>query len=109
MSQNLDRAKPLWEIWVVEGLDDNRWALLSKVHHCMVDGVASTDLMAVLFDAEREPTGAPPPDDWRARTVAERRRVCSRDALVTGSRATLRRDRGVARGRRQGAARVRWR
>jgi diacylglycerol O-acyltransferase len=64
MSQNLDRAKPLWEMWVVEGLDDGRWALLSKVHHCMVDGVASTDLMAVLFDAEREPSAPPPADDW---------------------------------------------
>jgi WS/DGAT/MGAT family acyltransferase len=64
MSQNLDRAKPLWEIWVVEGLDDGRWALLSKVHHCMVDGVASTDLMAVMFDAERD-SKPPPPDDWQ--------------------------------------------
>jgi WS/DGAT/MGAT family acyltransferase len=63
MSQNLDRAKPLWEMWVVEGLDDGRWALLSKVHHCMVDGVAGTDLMAVLLDAEREPP-PPPRDDW---------------------------------------------
>jgi diacylglycerol O-acyltransferase len=63
MSQNLDRAKPLWEIWVVEGLEQGRWAMLSKVHHCMVDGVAGTDLMAVLLDVEREP--APPPeDDW---------------------------------------------
>jgi WS/DGAT/MGAT family acyltransferase len=59
MSQNLDRAKPLWEMWVVEGLDDDRWALLSKVHHCMVDGVASTDLMAVLFDKEPGPPGPP--------------------------------------------------
>jgi WS/DGAT/MGAT family acyltransferase len=55
MSQNLDRAKPLWEMWVVEGLEDGRWALLSKVHHCMVDGIASTDLMTVLLDTEREP------------------------------------------------------
>jgi diacylglycerol O-acyltransferase / wax synthase len=48
-SQSLDRDKPLWELWMVEGLDDGRWALLSKVHHCMVDGVAATDLMSVMF------------------------------------------------------------
>jgi WS/DGAT/MGAT family acyltransferase len=48
-SQHLDRARPLWEIWMVEGLDDGRWALLSKVHHCMVDGVSATDLMSVMF------------------------------------------------------------
>ncbi len=48
-SQHLDRSKPLWEIWMVEGLDDDRWALLSKVHHCMVDGVAATDMMSLMF------------------------------------------------------------
>jgi diacylglycerol O-acyltransferase len=53
MSQQLDRTRPLWEIWLVEGLSEGRWALLSKVHHCMVDGVASTDLLSVLFDDER--------------------------------------------------------
>ena len=63
MSQNLDRAKPLWEMWVVEGLEDGRWALLSKVHHCMVDGIASTDLMSVLLDTERDPE-LPRPDAW---------------------------------------------
>jgi diacylglycerol O-acyltransferase / wax synthase len=52
-SQHLDRARPLWEIWMVEGLDDGRWALLSKVHHCMVDGVAATDLMSVMFSDDR--------------------------------------------------------
>jgi WS/DGAT/MGAT family acyltransferase len=51
-SQHLDRARPLWEIWMVEGLSDQRWALLSKVHHCMVDGVAATDLMSVMFSAD---------------------------------------------------------
>ena len=45
----LDRHKPLWELWMVQGMDDGRWALLSKVHHCMVDGVAATDLMSVMF------------------------------------------------------------
>ncbi len=48
-SQHLDRNKPLWELWMVEGFHDGRWALLSKVHHCMVDGVAATDLMSVMF------------------------------------------------------------
>ncbi len=51
-SQHLDRDKPLWELWVVEGLKKGRWALLSKVHHCMVDGVAATDLMSVMFSDE---------------------------------------------------------
>ena len=63
MSQNLDRAKPLWEMWVVEGLDEGRWALFSKVHHCMVDGVAGTGLMTVLLDKERHPA-RPPTDAW---------------------------------------------
>ena len=55
MSQELDRSRPLWEAWVVEGLADGRWAVVSKVHHCMVDGVAGVDLMAVVLDLEREP------------------------------------------------------
>src|SRR2546429_9601056 len=43
MSQQLDRAKPLWEMWMAEGLGEGRWALISKVHHCMVDGGSRTD------------------------------------------------------------------
>ena len=58
MSQQLDRSKPLWEMWAVEGLDRDRWVLISKIHHCMVDGVSGTDLIAVLMD--REPVSAPP-------------------------------------------------
>ena len=54
-AQHLDRTKPLWEIWMVEGLSENRWALLSKVHHCMVDGVSATDLMTVMFDDSPAP------------------------------------------------------
>ncbi len=64
MSQQLDRNKPLWEMWVAEGLGAGRWALISKVHHCMVDGVSATDLLAVLLDAEREPT-AQSPQPWK--------------------------------------------
>jgi diacylglycerol O-acyltransferase / wax synthase len=63
MSQELDRNRPLWEAWVVEGLDGGRWAVVSKLHHCMVDGVAGVDLMSVVLDLAPEP---PPPvaDDW---------------------------------------------
>ena len=50
-AQRLDLAKPLWEMYLVEGVADNRWALISKVHHCMIDGVAGWDLMALLLDA----------------------------------------------------------
>jgi diacylglycerol O-acyltransferase / wax synthase len=66
MAQQLDRSKPLWEIWMVEGLNHDRWALLSKTHHALVDGVAGTDLLAVLFDPIPQ---APPSvgDDWRPR------------------------------------------
>jgi diacylglycerol O-acyltransferase len=65
MSQQLDRAKPLWEMWMVDGLDRGHWALVSKVHHCMVDGVSGTDLLTVVLDAEPEPARALP-DDWHA-------------------------------------------
>jgi WS/DGAT/MGAT family acyltransferase len=62
-SQHLDRARPLWEIWMVEGLEGGRWALLSKVHHCMVDGVAATDLMSVMFSDDD--AGSSPPPAWQ--------------------------------------------
>jgi diacylglycerol O-acyltransferase len=66
MSVELDRHRPLWEAWMVEGLSDGRWALISKVHHCMVDGVSGTDLMTVLLDATPDPS-PPLPDAWTPR------------------------------------------
>jgi WS/DGAT/MGAT family acyltransferase len=54
LSQQLDRGKPLWEIWVVEGLEHDRIALVSKVHHCMIDGIAGTDLLHVLLSMTPE-------------------------------------------------------
>jgi diacylglycerol O-acyltransferase len=62
-SQALDRNKPLWELWFVEGLAEGRWALLSKVHHCMVDGVAATDLMSVMFSDDTAPGDADAAED----------------------------------------------
>ncbi len=58
MSQPLDRNRPLWDLWVVEGLEDGRWAMVSKVHHCMVDGIAGVDLMTVLLETTPEPGSA---------------------------------------------------
>ncbi|SPL98959.1 unnamed protein product [[Actinomadura] parvosata subsp. kistnae] len=64
MSQRLDRAHPLWEYWVIEGLAQGRWALVSKVHHCMVDGVSGTHLYYVIFDESPEGTPGLPADEW---------------------------------------------
>jgi diacylglycerol O-acyltransferase len=50
MSQQLDRSKPLWELYIVEGVEDGGFALIAKIHHCMIDGVSGIDLMAVLLD-----------------------------------------------------------
>ncbi len=58
MAQRLDRERPLWECWLVEGLEGGRWAVLTKLHHCMVDGVSATDLFRVFFDATPEPSPA---------------------------------------------------
>ena len=69
MSQRLDRDHPLWEYWVAEGLSEGRWALISKVHHCMVDGVSGTDLYRVIFDFSAEPS--PPATDDRTPASAE--------------------------------------
>ncbi len=54
-SQQLDRAKPLWEMWLIEGLEDDRFALISKNHHALIDGISGVDLATVLFDLSPEP------------------------------------------------------
>jgi WS/DGAT/MGAT family acyltransferase len=58
-SQRLDRTKPLWELWLVQGLEGNRFALISKTHHALVDGVSGVDLATVMFDLEPVPKSAP--------------------------------------------------
>jgi diacylglycerol O-acyltransferase len=65
-SQRLDRDKPLWEMWVVEGLDGgDRFAVLSKTHHALVDGVSGIDIMSVLFDTKPQPDAPPPAEEKR--------------------------------------------
>jgi diacylglycerol O-acyltransferase len=61
-SQQLDRSKPLWELWMVEGLTDGRWALISKTHHAMIDGISGIDLATVMFDVTPVPREVEHPD-----------------------------------------------
>jgi diacylglycerol O-acyltransferase len=65
-SQQLDRSRPLWELWLVEGLADGSWALISKTHHAMIDGIAGVDLATVMFDLTPVPREVEHPDRaWR--------------------------------------------
>ncbi len=110
-SQRLDRTKPLWEIWMLEGLARSRWALLSKVHHCMVDGVSATDLMTVMF-GEDDPetaidpwTPAPEPSSaelivrtMTRRTVRPSEQLRTVRALARAPRASLGQARDLIRG-----------
>ncbi|WP_320671460.1 wax ester/triacylglycerol synthase family O-acyltransferase [Patulibacter defluvii] len=65
-SQRLDRTKPLWELWIVEGLDADRFAVVTKSHQALVDGVVAVDLMTTLLDAEPEPAPSEPHAGWLA-------------------------------------------
>jgi WS/DGAT/MGAT family acyltransferase len=64
-AQPLDLSRPLWEAWLLDGIEAGRWAILSKVHHCMVDGIGGAALMAELFDLS--PDAGPPaqPEVWQ--------------------------------------------
>jgi WS/DGAT/MGAT family acyltransferase len=81
-SQALDRSKPLWELWLVEGLSDDRFALLSKTHHALVDGISGVDILTVLFDASPDPMPVAAPDhDWVAKPVPNEAQLLA-DALL---------------------------
>jgi len=107
-SQQLDRSKPLWELWLVEGPHDGRFAIVGKSHHALVDGVSGVDITTVLFDLDAEPQGRPsPPPPWLARPEptdlkllgdAVRERLTSPREIVRGARAILRGPRQVLRG-----------
>jgi len=85
MEQPLDRSRPLWEVWVVEGLSEQRFALISKTHHCVFDGAAGMGLMGYLLStdpAQRIPPAPrfvpqtpPSPDELRRAWRRHRRRL----------------------------------
>ncbi|HEV3376645.1 MAG TPA: wax ester/triacylglycerol synthase family O-acyltransferase [Thermoleophilaceae bacterium] len=68
-SQRLDRSKPLWEVWLVQGLEGNRFALISKTHHALVDGVSGVDIATVLFDLQPTPADIEGDRDWTPEPV----------------------------------------
>ena len=63
MEQQLDRRRPLWEAWLVEGLADGNWAIILKGHHALTDGIGGANIMAAFLDLQPEPA-APCTDDW---------------------------------------------
>ena len=80
-SQALDRSRPLWEIWLVEGLAEDRFALLSKTHHALVDGVSGVDIATVLFDASPDPVPVAPPErEWIPRPLPTGAQLLGRSA-----------------------------
>jgi diacylglycerol O-acyltransferase len=95
MSQQLDRSKPLWEMWVVEGLEGgDQFAIITKIHHCMIDGMSSVDLLEVLLTAEPTET-VEPAARWLPRPVPTtwellRAETLRRAALPFETMATLR-------------------
>jgi diacylglycerol O-acyltransferase / wax synthase len=86
-AQQLDRDKPLWELWLAEGLEGDRFALLAKTHHALVDGISGMDIVSVLFDTSPEPAAPTDPGDrWLPRPLPSRAQLLA-EALV--ERATI--------------------
>ncbi len=108
-SQALDRTRPLWELWLVEGLADDRFAVLSKTHHALVDGISGVDIATILFDTSADPMPVAPPDhEWVPRPLPTQAQLLA-DALL--ERATVpgeitRGVRAALRGPRQVATRI---
>lgn len=110
-AQRLDRTKPLWELWLVDGLQDDRFALVAKSHHALVDGVEAVDITTVLFDTA---ASAPPPEPaagWTPRplpssaqllTDALFERVTRPGELARTARAVVRTPRRLLQGARDG-------
>jgi diacylglycerol O-acyltransferase / wax synthase len=80
MSTQLDRTRPLWELWIADRLRDGRIAVVGKAHHCMVDGLAAVDLAAILLDPTPEPP-SPGGDQWRPQNAPGKLSLLARGVL----------------------------
>jgi diacylglycerol O-acyltransferase len=99
-SQRLDRSKPLWEIWLVQAMAGDRFALIAKTHHALVDGISGVDITTVLFDTAPDATPAsrspgpwaagPPPGSAKLLADALLERATVPGEIARGARATLR-------------------
>lgn len=92
IAEPLDRRHPLWEIHVVDGLDDGRWAILAKAHHCMVDGIAGSDLLGAILgpDMSALPNSLTPSPNHTALATAAGREPTESEILWFGARQSLR-------------------
>ena len=89
LAQRLDRGKPLWEIWLVDNVEGGRFAMVTKTHHCLVDGVSGVDIATVLFDAAADPDPPPePPPPWFPRPEPSAATLMA-DALAERARGPL--------------------
>jgi diacylglycerol O-acyltransferase / wax synthase len=75
LSRKLDRSRPLWELNVVDGLSGGRVALVPRMHHALVDGVAAIDVGTVLLDPSEEPVAMDAPEEWEPRPYDRKRHL----------------------------------
>jgi diacylglycerol O-acyltransferase / wax synthase len=103
MSQKLDRSRPLWEMWFVDGVEEDRFAVITKVHHCMIDGMSGVDLMASMMRLDDDPAVAdakpwvprPPSTPAEMLRAELMRRASLPVAMLRGAGAALARPRQV--------------
>ena len=91
MSERLDRGRPLWQLVVVEGLQDDRTALVAKMHHALVDGMAAIDVSTVILDPNPEGLDLPPPEEAEQQRAGRGARVEALGRLAAAQLATPRR------------------
>jgi diacylglycerol O-acyltransferase / wax synthase len=95
----LDRSRPLWETYLIHGLQGGRQALYTKVHHAAIDGVSGNDLLTALMDTSPQPQQAEEPDSWRPEAQPPTSRLLARSAasLATNPVRAVRLSAGIVR------------